>query len=51
MVDMWQPADAFVLDIALTHNGYKVLEVNCLNSAGFYAADVSKLVQAIMEKF
>ncbi len=51
MVDLWQPADAFVLDIALSNGVYKVLEINCLNSAGYYAIDVSKLVQAIMERF
>ena len=51
MVDLWQPAEAFVLDIALTKDGYKVLEVNCFNSAGYYAIDVGKLVHAVMEKF
>lgn len=51
MADLWQPAEAFVLDIALTPKGFKVLEVNCFNSAGYYAIDVGKLVNAIMEKF
>ena len=47
MADLWQPARAFVLDIALVDGNYKVIEVNCINSAGYYAADVSKLVQAL----
>ena len=51
MVDIWQPAEAFVLDIAFTPNGYKVLEVNCFNSAGYYAIDVSKLVNVLMKKY
>ena len=51
IVDIWQPADAFVLDIALGEDGFKVLEVNCFNSAGYYAADVQLLVQATMEAF
>ncbi len=45
--DSWVPARAFVLDIAETPDGYKILEVNCLNAAGFYAADLQKLVMAL----
>jgi hypothetical protein len=47
LVDHWCPARGFVLDIALTDNGYKVIEINCLNSAGLYASNVAKLVAAI----
>ena len=47
MVDTWQPARGFVIDIALTAEGPKVIEINCLNSAGFYSIDMSKLVQAV----
>ena len=47
MIELWQPARAFVIDIALTEDGYKIVEVNCINSAGFYAADVSKIVNAM----
>jgi hypothetical protein len=43
----WVPDRAFVLDIALTPDGYKIVEVNSLNAAGLYAADVGKLVYAI----
>lgn len=46
-VDRWAPARAFVIDVALTDEGYRIVEINCLNSAGFYAADVQKLVMAI----
>jgi len=49
MVDRWQPDRAFVLDVAVIDEGYRVVEVNCLNSSGYYAADVSKLVQALNE--
>lgn len=46
--DIWTPADAFVLDVAIVGDGrMKIVEVNCLNSAGFYAADVGKLVEAL----
>lgn len=44
---IWSPARAFVLDVAETEDGLKVLEVNCLNGAGLYAADVARLVTAI----
>ena len=47
MVDLWSPHDVFVIDIASTDVGYKVVEINCANAAGFYNSDVSKLVQAI----
>jgi hypothetical protein len=47
MVDKWQPDRAFVIDIALSENGYKVVEYNCMNSCGFYKIDVGKLVEAI----
>ena len=47
-VDQWQPARAFVIDIALLEGGEKkVIEINNFNSAGFYASDVSKIVGAI----
>jgi hypothetical protein len=39
----------FVIDIALTDDGYKVIELNTLNCAGFYAADMQKLVAALIK--
>lgn len=47
MVDSWQPARAFVIDIANTPNGCKVIEINNFNSAGFYDADIAKIINAI----
>ena len=51
ITNIWSPDEAFVLDIALTPDGFKVLEVNCFNSAGYYAIDIQKLVDAVMKKF
>ena len=51
MVDMWQPAVGFVIDIADTPEGFKVIEINCLNAAGFYACDMSKVVFALEDLF
>lgn len=67
MVDRWQPAEAFVIDVAAlnyhrvvaSENGitvtlpvfpsYKVIEVNCINSAGFYECDMKAVIEAIEE--
>lgn len=43
----WMPARAFVLDVCETPEGMKVVEINTINSAGFYAANVTDLVLAI----
>jgi hypothetical protein len=51
MIKNWRPNDAFVLDVAQTPQGCKIVEVNCLNAAGFYAGDMSKIVMAIENKF
>lgn len=47
MAALWSPDRAFVLDVALVDGYPAIVEINCINSAGFYAADVSKLVQAL----
>ncbi len=39
-------ADAYVLDVCKCDLGLRILETNCLNAAGFYAADLFKLVEA-----
>lgn len=40
-------ARAYVMDICRTDAGLKMLETNCINAAGFYAADLLKLADAI----
>lgn len=49
MVNLWTPSAAFVIDIALTDKGPKIIEVNNISSAGLYKSDVSKLVIAMEE--
>lgn len=44
---IWQPAKAFVLDIALANDRLFVIEANCINSSGLYEADTQKLIMAI----
>lgn len=45
--DRWCPNAAFVLDVADTPQGLKIVEINNLNAAGFYRADMQKLVVAL----
>lgn len=47
MIDIWQPDRAFVMDIAITANGHKIVEINNINSSGFYASDLSRFIMAI----
>jgi hypothetical protein len=47
MLQTWIPALAFVMDIADTPDGLKVIEINNINSSGFYACDPQKIIVAI----
>lgn len=47
MANIWSPDRVYVLDVADTPEGLKIIEINNLNSAGFYAADMNKLVIAL----
>lgn len=48
MLDIFNVAEAFVMDICLTHNGWKIVEINCINSAGFYPnLPIKSLVRAL----
>lgn len=51
MANIFCPAKAFVLDICFINGTWKVVEINCINSAGFYKGDMSKLLQALEEAF
>ena len=55
VIQWWQPAPAFVIDIALTSKTYgychSIIEINNICSAGFYAADVQKIIMALEEYY
>lgn len=56
MVKIYQLADAFVMDICevIKDNDeieYKIIECGCINSAGFYKANMPKLIEAIEMKW
>jgi hypothetical protein len=46
-IGLWSPHRAFVLDVCISNDHFKIVEVNCINNAGFYGADLLKLVEAI----
>jgi hypothetical protein len=51
MANLYQVAHAFVMDICDTSDGWKIVEVNCINSAGFYKGNVENIVRSLEIKF
>ena len=51
MVDKFQLAEAFVIDVCLTENGWKVVECGCINCAGFYKSDLHKMIMSVEDYF
>jgi ATP-grasp domain, R2K clade family 3 len=51
MVDIFAVAEAFVIDVCLVNDALKVVEVNNINSAGFYACTMEKLITALEAHF
>lgn len=49
MLGLWKPHHIHTLDIAETDNGLKVIECNCVNGAGWYDADYSKVVEELTQ--
>jgi hypothetical protein len=47
----WAPHETFVMDVGDTADGIKIIEINTLNSCGFYAADVERLALALDEAY
>jgi len=47
----WLPHESFVIDVCDTPEGTKIVEINTLNAAGFYAADVQRLVLALDQAY
>lgn len=41
------PLDAVVMDICLTEDGWKIVEFNNIQSAGFYTANMQRLIMAL----
>jgi hypothetical protein len=50
-IEEWMPCETFVIDVCDTPEGIKIVEINTMNSSGFYAADVQKLVLTLEEEY
>jgi len=48
-VDLYKPCKAFVIDIVLTDNQYKIIEYNPINCAGIYACDYNLIMQKLAD--
>ncbi len=51
MCKLYQPARAFVMDVCLYKDEYKIVELGCIHHCGFYDADMSKLIQSLENTF
>lgn len=47
--DEYMPHENFIMDIALCGGDYYIIECGCINSAGFYSADINKLISSLSE--
>lgn len=52
MISIFNVAEAFVMDICLTDIGWKIVEINCINSAGFFPnANVKTIFKELNKHF
>lgn len=51
MLNIYQPERAFVLDVAMTPFGGKIIEINNINSSGFYEADIESIIISLNEMY
>jgi len=51
MIKIYQLAEAFVLDVALTKDGWKIVEPGCCSCAGFYKSNIPKLLISLENYF
>lgn len=49
IADEWLPDPCCVMDLALTEDGVKVIEFNCINSSGFYDNDIAAVFKSLYE--
>lgn len=43
----WLPAETCVIDICLTHYGWKIVEINCINCSGFYNHNLKEVFKEL----
>jgi hypothetical protein len=51
MVKIFEINETFIMDICLIDDKYKIVECGCTNSAGFYRADMQKLIMSLEYAF
>jgi hypothetical protein len=51
MVDIFQLAKCFVIDVGLTPNGWKIIECGSISCAGFYDANMQTLIMALEDAY
>lgn len=51
MIEIFELNETFIMDVCLINGEYKIVECGCTNSAGFYKADMNKLIIALEEAF
>lgn len=48
MIRLFNLEEAFVMDICLTDKGWRIVEINCINSSGFYPnTNVKSVIKAL----
>lgn len=45
----FSPNPIFVMDIALSHSDYKIIECNCFNGTGFYNHNIKSIIKAVSD--
>ena len=50
-VEYWRPENSYVIDIARVSIGIRIVELNTINSCGFYAANVPRLVMDLEDYY
>ncbi len=48
-ISIWQPHDAFVIDVCETPDDLKIVEINTINAAGFYAGNIQSIILSLEE--
>ena len=51
MVDIFQLAKTFVIDVCLTKEGWKIVEAGSTSCSGWYDADTQKLIMALEDAY
>lgn len=51
MAALYKVADAYVMDVCLTPEGWKIVEINCINMSGFYQGNLQNLIMALEYRF